>query len=255
MEEVGLVESSSTRTLDRAFLILEAVAEAPGSVGVTELSAVANLDKATVSRLLASMRTLGYVRQHPEDRKYTLGGRALWLARRYQDSRAVGRIALPFLQALAETTGETVHLAIAEGSVMNFVLQVDPRNPIRLESTVGTRLPLHRAATGRAVLSTLSRKEREEMIASLTEMDPDDPALIDLESAIVAAESQGWASVNRGDDITRVAAAIRDSAGAAIAGVSVSGPSFRVESLSGEMAKACMSAARDISAALGYSEV
>lgn len=120
---------------------------------------------------------------------------------------------------------------------------------------MGSQLPLHRAATGRAVLSTLSEAERQAMIASLTEMEPNHPELIDLEAAIATVESQGWASFNRGDGIARVAAAIRDSAGIGIAGVSVSGPAFRIEPVFDDIAHACMKAARDISSVLGYSEV
>lgn len=249
----GVTESSSTRTLDRAFFLLEAVAEAPEGIGVTDLAVIADLDKATVSRLLASMRTLGYLHQRPDDRKYTLGGRALWLARHYQDAQAVRSIAHPYLRALAEETGETVHLAIAEGTVMNYVLQIDPNNPIRLESTVGSRLALHRAATGRAVLAAMDETGRASMLTVLTEQFTDDPMLAELRSAIGLAAQRGWASVERGDDITRLAAAIHDSSSTPIAGVSVSGPSFRVDGKTDSIAASCMKAADIISAALGHS--
>ncbi len=100
----------SSRTLTRGLAVLEIVAASEG-IGVSEIASRVDFDKGTVSRLLATLRRLGYVNQRA-DRLFEIGSKAAWLAGSY-DSRLdlIRRAAAPHLAALCARTRETVHLA------------------------------------------------------------------------------------------------------------------------------------------------
>jgi len=58
---------------DRVLLALEALADAPGGLGVTELGRRLGVDKSTAHRLLATMSARGFVRLNPHSQRYMLG--------------------------------------------------------------------------------------------------------------------------------------------------------------------------------------
>ncbi|WP_159601019.1 IclR family transcriptional regulator [Agromyces humi] len=248
--------AATSRTLVRGLSILEIVAEAGGGIGVTEIASAAGLDKGTVSRLLSTLRQMGYVQQRAGDRRFVLGSRCLWLAREYGSRQEdLSSRARPFLAALRDVTHETVHLAIREGSFVVFIAQEQPDRSIRVRSAVGSRLPMHRTAMGRAILAALEPAEREILLTSLHDEavaagDEFDLALI--RSDVEMAVARGWAAVDRHDDVTRLAAAIVDAAGEPIAAITLSGPTYRVEPDIDRLGHEVITAAAAVSAALGH---
>ena len=62
------------QSLDRAFAILEAMADAGGIIGLSQLAEKADLPLATIHRLVRTLVDLGYVRQEAS-RQYSLGPR------------------------------------------------------------------------------------------------------------------------------------------------------------------------------------
>lgn len=247
-------DGSSTRTLDRAFALLEVVALGSDGVGVSELATSSGLDKGTVSRLLSSLRGLGYVQQRESDRRYVLGGRCLWLARQYQGAQGSRLVAHPHLETLAELSSETVHFAILEGSQMIYIDEIQHDGPIQLKSSIGNHLRVDLAATGRAVLAALPQNDRGAILDAVESTLPESERASrrrQLDSDLELYRQRGWATIDRGDDITRIAAAVTVAEGTPIGGISVSGPSFRVAARAEELARLCVEVAQRISVELG----
>jgi DNA-binding IclR family transcriptional regulator len=246
------------RTIARAFALLEIVAAAPDGIAVKDIAVQAGLEKSTASRLLAALRELGYLRQRTSDRAYFLGGRVLTLAQGYKRQLNMREIARPHLQSLRDETGQTVHLAIRDEREVVYVDQFEPDGPLRLHSAVGRGLPLHVTAMGRAILAKLPPPEREDLLRRLTADGRFSGFVVDLDHVreeVERASREDWATVDRHDDLSRVGAAITDSAGRPVAAISVSGPSFTMNSRIREYASRCIESARAISAelrSLGY---
>ena len=97
-ERTGLVQS-----IERAFSIIEALKEHQ-ELGIAELSAQLSLDRSTVHRLLATLRVLGYVNQNRENFKYSNSLKFFDIGHSVVRSLGLGRIAMPFMKALAEET-------------------------------------------------------------------------------------------------------------------------------------------------------
>src|SRR5438132_2683110 len=115
--------SSRSRTrlssVANSLRLIKAFSEDEYEIGISDLAKRLGLAKSTVHRLASTLLEEGMLEQNAQDGKYRLG-LALFevgsLVRRKMDFTAEAR---PFLRALMEKTGETVHLAVLDhGSVL-----------------------------------------------------------------------------------------------------------------------------------------
>jgi IclR family acetate operon transcriptional repressor len=143
---------SSVQSLDRAFAILEAMADAGGVIGLSQLASDADLPLATIHRLVRTLVDLGYVRQEPS-RQYSLGPRLLRLAD--ASTKRLGPLAEPAMTKVVDALGESVNLAVLDGEEIVYVAQVQPsKNFMRMFTEVGRRAKPHTTAVGKAILAT-----------------------------------------------------------------------------------------------------
>ncbi len=224
----------TTRTLRRGLDVLEALAGAgDAGLGPSAIAEANDLDKATVSRLLATLAEAGYVRQDPVTRRYRLTAKILRLANRtniYGDLRSVAH---PFLLALREQVGETVHLGVMDDLRVVYVEKLDARNSIQLVSRVGQSMPLHSTSLGKALLAALPEAAREEILGRIDYVAQTDRTIRDaaaLREELARVEARGYATDDRENEPMGacVAAAIVGPDGAAVAAISISGPHYRV---------------------------
>jgi IclR family acetate operon transcriptional repressor len=142
----------SVQSLDRAFAILEAMADAGGPLGLSQLAAEARLPLATIHRLVRTLVDLGYVRQEPS-RQYSLGPRLMRLAD--ASTKRLGTIAHPYMSQVVAQLGESVNLAVLDGEEIVYVAQVQPSvNFMRMFTEVGRRVKPHATAVGKAILAS-----------------------------------------------------------------------------------------------------
>ena len=143
--------SGGVQSIDRAFIILEAMAANGGSIGLSQLAERSGLPLATIHRLVRTLVELGYVRQE-QSRQYSLGPRLLRLAD--TSSKRIGIWANPAMTAAVEELGESVNLAVLDGDEIVYVAQVQPsQNFMRMFTEVGRRTLPHATAVGKAILA------------------------------------------------------------------------------------------------------
>ena len=161
------------------------------------------------------------------------------------------------MHALMAETGETANLAIADGGQVVFISQVETHEPIRAFFRPGTRGPIHASGIGKALLAyhppeAVERIVREQGLAAFTARTITDRAA--LEAELAAIRERGWAvdDGERTEGMRCIAAPIFNEFREAIAGVSVSGPTVRMERTGGETLGARVRAAADrITRAIG----
>src|SRR5919198_4048212 len=154
------------QSVDRAVRILKALAGGPGRLGVSELSDRLGLAKGTVHGLLRTLQEHGLVEQHPDSDKYQLGPQLLQLSNRYLDLSELRSRSLAYSEALAGRADEAVRVGAFHGDgilVVHHVFRPDTSLQI-LE--VGSLLPLHATALGKAVLAYLDEDVREDLVGS-----------------------------------------------------------------------------------------
>ncbi len=154
--------------LERGIAVLRCFDEDRRVLSPTELSRLTGIPRPTVTRLAATLVTLGFMKQEHGGERYMLGPGVVSLARVFLAGLDVRAVARPHMQALAEAAGGSVYLAVRDGLEMVLVEACRPRSTMlaaRLD--VGSRTPMANSALGRAYLSALPTGEREALIESL----------------------------------------------------------------------------------------
>jgi IclR family acetate operon transcriptional repressor len=147
--------------------------------------------------------------------------------------RRVEALGRPAMRALMEASAETVNLGVVEGAEVVFLAQVECHAPIRAFFRPGRRGPVHASGIGKAILAHADPAAVAALLGpgplpAFTETTVTDPAA--LAAHLAAARARGWALDDEEHTLGMrcVAAPVFDHTGAAVAAVSVSGPSVRL---------------------------
>jgi DNA-binding IclR family transcriptional regulator len=251
-------EKNPIQSADRIFSVLELITQ-KGQLGVMEISTKLNLNKSTVHRLLASLISMGYVRQDLVSGKYTLTFKLLSLAETFRSKIDVVSIAHPYLEQIMEKSKETVHLVQWEGSEVVYIDKVESNSSsVRMVSRIGLRQPMYCTAVGKAILSSISEDEvrkiwEESNIKKLTKN-----TIVDFEMLLNELElirKRGYAVDNEENEIgvRCIAVYIKDYRGTAVNAFSISAPVNRMtDERIEEMASFILGMKKELSRALGY---
>lgn len=216
-----------SQSLERGLELLDELADGPKRLG--PLADAVGLHKSTVLRLLQSLERHGYVRRQSDLPEFTLGLRLVELSQALLEGLDIRRVAAQPLARLGEQTGETVHLAVLDGSEVVYIDKVESVHPVRMYSRVGARAPAHCTGVGKVLLAYTD-------VARWPAMDLrrfTDQTITTREGLILAAKeirTKGWGRDEREHEnsIRCVAAPIFGSTGDVVAALSVSVPTSRL---------------------------
>src|SRR5947209_5025052 len=147
------------QSVDRAAMLIKAIADSRQPPTVLELAAACGLNRSTAWRLLATLDAHGLVERDPVSQRYSLGYSFLRLAAGMEPDPLV-RQARPVLERLAGDTGEATNLAVVKRFRLVYVDQVDPPQ-IMAPNWFGRTVPLHATSTGKAYLAFMPRDEQD----------------------------------------------------------------------------------------------
>jgi len=239
------------QSLERAFDLLERMADAGGEVGLSELSASSGLPLPTIHRLMRTLVACGYVRQQP-NRRYALGPRLIRLGE--SASRLLGTWARPYLARLVEETGETANMALLDGDEVVYVAQVPSRHSMRMFTEVGRRVLPHSTGVGKALLASLPPEEVRALLGrtgmpAATDRTITEPDAFLAELARIRELGYAVDDSEQEIGVRCLAVTVPDSPTAAA--ISISGPAGRVtEAATDKIVPVLHGVARELSAAL-----
>lgn len=246
------------RSVTQALRTLDYLAACKGGAGVTEVAAALDVHKSTASRLLAAMKSEGYVTRSELTGKYSLGIHLVELARTKLEQFDIRTSARPFLEELSQLTEETIHLGIMEQGKLVYIDKIDTTHILVMRSRIGYRISPHCTALGKAILSVLPKDQRDAIIQGM-ELHPytshtiTDPIGFQVHLAKVAVQGYAYDDQEHEEGIRCVAAPIRDYARGVPGAISVSAPITR---MSKERMEETGILVRDVclrlSASLGY---
>lgn len=249
-------DQNTIKSLDRAMQVFEHLSTTTGAT-LSEIAADLGQSPATVYRILITLEGRGLVEFDPGDQVWHIGAQAFVVGARYLRRTSLVERARPILRGLMEATGETANLGIARGANVLFVSQVETHETIRAFFPPGTLSPLHASGIGKALLSGMDGEALNRFLArshlerftARTICDRD--ALL---AELQAIRQRGFAIDDEEKSLGMrcVAAAVFDANGEAIAGLSVSGPTSRMDhSRIAGYGAAVAEAAGRLSAAMG----
>ncbi|WP_309055762.1 IclR family transcriptional regulator, partial [Streptomyces sp.] len=217
------------------------------------------LPRTTTHELVSTLVARNYLVSVPDQPgRYRLGVRTYQLGSRYAEELDLAAEGRQVAQEVAETCGETVHVALLEDMDVIYIAKVDSTHAVRMVSAAGRRLPAHCTAVGKMLLATLPEAELEARLdgRELTAMTPNsltDPDA--LRAALAEIRILGVAVEQResNPDVSCVAAPVRDRAGRVVAALSISVPVHRWhEERENELTALAVRGAGDLSARLGF---
>jgi DNA-binding IclR family transcriptional regulator len=247
--------TSTVQSVDRAVSILEILART-GDVGVTELAKELGVHKSTAFRLVAALERRDLVEQNAGRGKYRLGPGILRLAGASSSRLDVVQECRAVCAALAKRTGETVNLAVLSAGAALYMHQAAGSSAHQPHNWVGQRIPLHATSNGKVLLSALDPAEVRRQVPSLpayTARTITTPAVLERELDDVRERGHAFAIDELEIGLSAVAAPVRDVHGEVLASMSISGPTFRLDSdrMPG-LAEAVTAAANEVSRRLGW---
>ena len=244
----GGARSGTVQSIERAFGLLETMADHGGTMGLSQLAVESGLPLPTIHRLLRTLVDLGYLRQD-SGRQYVLAPRLIRLG---ESSEAMlGVWAKPHLDRLVADLGESANLAMLDGDEIVYVAQAQSRRSMRMFTEVGRRVLPHCTAVGKAILAQMPQEQVADLLRRTgmprhTEHTITDPAA--FAEALVWVDAHGYAVDDEEQEhgVRCVAVAVPDAP--TRLGLSVSGPATRMTEAVVERAVPILrSAAADLS--------
>lgn len=133
-------------------------------IGLSELSRMAELDKAATRRLLVALAKHGFIEQVAETRKYRLGHGFLRLARIREATVPIVRAAQEVCDWLVEEVNETVHISVPGEYGMTNIAHRLPRRGNVINIIPSQVLYYHATASGLAFLAHASVETQEKIL-------------------------------------------------------------------------------------------
>lgn len=237
--------------------ILDLLDRSPSGLQLKDIAKLTGLNKSTAHRFLKHLEGEEYLFRD-DSGAYMVGPRLVRFGSGVGYQAMLSRMSRPVLEQLWRSTGETVNLATLAGTEILYVDVMESLHTFRLVSEIGVRRPLSCTALGKAMLAAMSAEQRELLIPTLR-FESATPRSITsvarLRKDIAEIVRRGYAL----DDEEAVAgarcigAAILDANGKVAGGISISGPTSRVNKTNlALIAKTVKQAALEISAKLGY---
>ncbi len=201
---------------------------------LAELAAALDLSKPTIFRILHTLQEFGFLTKDPDSARYAPGLRFHALGSAALRREHLRWQALPPIQDLAESTGETVHVGILHGWEAVCVQAVEGTRLIRMHAFVGKRTPAHASALGKVLLAHLPASELDHLLADreLPRFTPNtlsDPHALRAELERIRA--QGWGMDNEEIEtgLRCLGVPITDHTGRVSACIALAAPAARME--------------------------
>ena len=219
-------EASGTQAIERAAQLLVRVVESAEPPSIGELSVGAGLPKSTTSRLVSALKRQGLVQRLGERDRLRPGPVLLRYASR-DASQTLVELAAPSLRRLADASGETINLAVPGPDGVEHLAQEDTAHYVGVTDWVGRRVPFGLAANGKCFLTFGGAGHAQ--------------------SGEIRANGYATSIDELEVGLTAMAAPVLGANGAAIAALSISGPTTRLKQRVDELAPLLTSEAATLS--------
>lgn len=220
------------QSVQRAFQILNAVAQLPDGAQVGDVARLTGLPKSTVSRMLSTLEQVGAIQRKSPSSGYRIG-RAI--SNLLAQPSSLVNLGEGHLRQLVEMTGETATLSIMDGDRLFYLAQKsNPSNNIQLRDWTGNYFPfLHVSSPCKLFLAhdpALLDRYLSKPLERFTDNTITDP--IELRTHLDSVFQQGYAWVREEFErgLAGVSAPVFGRNGKIVAALSLYGPVFCVPS-------------------------
>jgi DNA-binding IclR family transcriptional regulator len=246
---------TTVKSADRVLRLFEYLAvegPAPFPAIVQDLG----LPNSSCHQLLQTVTARGFVDFDEATRTFRIGSRLWEVAQSYAMAADLAALAQPLIDELRDQSLETVQLARLEGLENVYLAISESPHPMKLVSTVGSRLSAHATGLGKVLLAGLEPEELERRLdgSDLTRFtDRTITTRRGLRAALAQIRERGYGE-DREEYVVGcrcIAMPVRDAAGKTVAALSVSVPTPRLnDTVARRLLKALGETVRELEARL-----
>lgn len=218
-------------TVDTTFEILELLLANDG-LTLTEITAEIGLAKSTIHRHLRTLYHREYLVE--DDGRYYVSFRFLEYGKKAQYRHDAFHLAEQKVEELASETGERAQFLVKEHGQAVYVFRTKGSHAVETDYSIGSRVPLHATASGKAILANLTEAEVDEILdwrglPSMTEntITDRDRLFEEFEQILERGYSISKQEFVRG--LNAVGTVVKDADGFVLGALTVAGPAHRLK--------------------------
>jgi DNA-binding IclR family transcriptional regulator len=146
------INKAASRTID----IIQFISSKNKALTLTEISKNLGIPKSSALEILNTLVSKNIIELGEEGTKtFKIGWKLLEMTAATLSRNDLHREARPHLEELSHQSGETVFLAVEDRGQMVYLDKVEGSSMIRATATLGSRVPMHCGALGKAFLAAL----------------------------------------------------------------------------------------------------
>lgn len=256
----GSGERNRLSPMEKWFRVLSAFLD-KDEWGTRELARTTGLPRSAVHRIVHEMRRLAILTPARTRGEWRVGAALIRMALKLSQGIDVVTVARPVIEKTSEDSGETVILTLysPERRQLIAVHAVESRHAVRyISDSLSDWSDLVVGSSGKGILAFLPPDERERILNDVPDPVPETKQSKDelrRQLAEIAARGYAFSRGERFDGAAGASAPVFDAAGSIKGDLIITWPLTRdAPGLEHKMGRLVRSAAREISAALGYVE-
>jgi IclR family pca regulon transcriptional regulator len=257
--EGGAPPDYRVEALAKGLRVLSVFSEQRPTWRITDIAAEVSLPLPTAYRIVMTLTAEGYL-DHLPSGEYRPGVRVLTLGTAALRSLDLVELATPRLQELANSTGETVNLAVLTGDQVLYLVRLRNSDLVTANIRVGSLLPAVHTSIGKLLLAYLDDADLEKAITAQSFTGTAGPnakrSVDELRPELAAIRAQGWATQDEelAYGLRSVAAPVRGENGDVVAGANLAVPSrdWPAARITRELKPQVLDTCAQISRLLGY---
>ena len=245
-------------TVGKALSVLDQVAAFGRPVRFVELIAASPFPKATLYRFVQTLTNQGMLSFDPDRATYAPGVRLVRLAHAAWAQSSLAPVARPYLDALSESLGETIHLAQLDHAQVLYVDKRSAARPLEMFSDAGKIGPAYCTGVGKTMLAFMENGATDDIVEqqSFHRFTPNtlaDAVALRAELAEIRENGYGFDREEHEPGIICIAVPILSDSGRVLGGLSVTSSTDRtnlagLERLVPEIQETAKQIAREASA-------
>lgn len=223
----------TSSTVKRAFQILFMLQRNDkDGISFADVAQAFDISKSTAHRYLTTLEEMDIIQRDERDR-FHFGFKLVELAGAYLADHDLRNESEELIKELSSKTQETIHLAIPSSDGIVYIDRVDSSYSIRMASQIGSVVPFHSTALGKAILANYSTAKIDEIIQQGLPRKTKNTitSASELLAEIEQIRIQGFAIDNEENEIgvCCVGAPIFNYSRSVIGAISISGPITRMD--------------------------
>lgn len=162
----------SAPALEKGLDILEFLSECRDAQSLQQIGEGVGRTKGEIFRMVSVLAERGYIERTEGDDRFRVTDRMFRLGLNRPINRSLVEIALPIMNAYAETTGYACHLAVLSGTQIAVIARVESTSHIGFTVRIGYRQRLVLTGSGHCLMSFMSARRRHRLYEDLRQEDP-----------------------------------------------------------------------------------